>query len=193
MANIKVIGFADIWSWTIVFAPVSGDILIITVWRHLDSNPSDSCWDISVQVANVSPNCSLECCRFIHQKSSTQIFYKPLHIAFGLTLLLFSLKSIMHLFVHIACCVTAKTPEWRVGLQRCYHNRMLTIWHHPKGALHGHTAIWALLANPGQGEEETFQFLMTSMPHSTEWEVKLYFLVRNTLKSTICIHFTIIS
>lgn len=175
MANLKVISFADIWSWTIVFVTMSGYILIITIWRHFHSNPSSSCWDISVQASNVSldpsrdftdcisSKCWLECCRFIHQKSSIQIFYKPLNIAFGMTLLPFSFKSIMLFFVHVACCVTVKTPKWRVGLQRCYHNWMLTIWHHPKGALHGHTAIWALLANPGQGEEETFKFLMTSM------------------------------
>lgn len=47
----------------------------------------------------------------------------------------------------------------------CYHNWFVTIWHHPLGAWHGCSAVWVLLANSGQGEEET----LSSFPWPQLW------------------------
>ena len=109
----------------------------------------------------------------------------PPYFAFVLALLLFSLHGL-------------SKPTW-VGLHRCYHNWMLNIWHHPQGALDGRSAIGALLANPGHGEEDIFKFFpMTSTLVSWDWEeddpVCLYqcwtcrWPVISTVRSTISIH-----
>lgn len=82
--------------------------------------------------------------RFSSLQAPRQAFYMSLHFAFlGLTSPLFSLHEISRPSWNyiVSLCITLhvkskwKPSSKRAGLYRCYHNWILTIWHHPQGVL----------------------------------------------------------